>query len=96
MKVGDEYRLAAIGRHHLQKAARRLQVDADLADARIDAIRDGITDAYAEAVSALADHPTLLAPARAIVDAVHAKAVERGWASARTSIDLGEAGDGPT
>jgi serine/threonine-protein kinase HipA len=88
MKVGDEYRLSAIGRRHLQKAARRLQVDADLADARIDAIRDGITDAYAEAASELADHPALAAPARAIVDAVHAKATERGWATRTTRIDL--------
>jgi serine/threonine-protein kinase HipA len=96
MKVGDEYRLSAIGRRHLQKAARRLQVDADLAEARINAIRDGITAAYAEAASELADHPALAAPAHAIVDAVHAKAVERGWATARTWVDLAEAGDGST
>jgi serine/threonine-protein kinase HipA len=96
MKVGDEYRLSAIGRRHLQKAARRLQVDADLAEARIDAIRDGITAAYAEAASELADHPALAGPAHAIVDAVHAKAVERGWATARTWVDLAGAGDGST
>jgi len=94
MKVGDEYRLSAIGRRHLHKAARRLQVDADLAEARIDAIRGGITAAYAEAASELADHPTLLAPARVIVDAVHATAVERGWATATTRVDLGGSDDG--
>jgi serine/threonine-protein kinase HipA len=95
MKVGDEYRLSAIGRRHLQKAARRLQVDPDRADARIDSIRDGITAAYAEAASALAGHPALLVPAQAIVDAVHAKAVERGWTAATTRIDLAGTDDGP-
>ncbi|WP_414171874.1 HipA domain-containing protein [Clavibacter tessellarius] len=96
MKVGDEYRLSAIGRRHLQKAARRLQVDADLADARIDRIRDGITAAYDAASSELTHLPTLAAAARTIVDAVHAKAVERGWGTATTRIDLGGSGDGST
>ncbi len=94
MKVGDEYRLSAIGRRHLQKAARRLQVDADLADARMDRIRDGITAAYAEAAADLAHLPALAAPARTIVDAVHAKAVERGWTTAATRIDLAESDGG--
>ncbi|CAQ00585.1 HipA domain-containing protein [Clavibacter sepedonicus] len=88
MKVGDEYRLSTIGRRHLQKAARRLRVDADLADARIDHIRDGISAAYADAATELAEHPALVAPAHAVVDAVHAKAVERGWATESTYVDL--------
>lgn len=76
MKVGDTYRIDGISKGALVAAARRLSLDEQWADHRIDEIRSGVARAFAEAADSVDS-----AYARVVADSVAAIVEKRGWAS---------------
>ncbi len=80
MKVGDDYRLDAIGIRSLASVARKLRVPADEAEARIHEIRSGVAGAFAEAADSI-ESDAERALGQKIAATVEVYARDRGWLS---------------
>ncbi|MFT4231132.1 MAG: HipA domain-containing protein [Microbacterium sp.] len=78
MKVGDQYRFDAIGIRDFLTIGRKLRVPDAEAQARIETIRTGLADAFADAAAAIAS-PTERAIAERISDAVARHARSQRW-----------------
>lgn len=73
MKIGDEYRLTAIGMKDFLVVARRISLDSDWAEQRVDEIGNGLVRAFSEAAAEVAS-PF----AREVVRAISARPTDRG------------------
>jgi serine/threonine-protein kinase HipA len=73
MKIGDEYRISAIGMEHFLTAARRLSLDADWAAQRVIEIGSGLVGAFTDAAEGVASPFT-----GTIVQAISKLAEQRG------------------
>ncbi|MBT2500096.1 HipA domain-containing protein [Agromyces sp. ISL-38] len=80
MKIGDEYRLDAIGLRDLVGVGRKLRVSADEAEARVVEIRAKLADAFASAAATIA-HRSERSIAERIANAVDEHVERRGWAT---------------
>jgi serine/threonine-protein kinase HipA len=82
MKVDDEYAIDAIGLPELLKAAVRLRIPADVAEARVAFIRAHLAGAFGQAAAAVASagaSTEVAASAAAVADSVSALVAARGW-----------------
>lgn len=79
MAIGDEYRMAAIGKSHFLKAAKKLGINENHASERVDFMRNNIAASYASAAILLAGQPDLYAPALYISNSIHEMVTSRGW-----------------
>ncbi len=80
MKVDDEYALDAIGRPELLKAAARLRISADVAEARVTFLRANLAGAFADAAAATTGSPEVAEYAAVVADSVARRVASRGWA----------------
>ncbi|QAY72374.1 type II toxin-antitoxin system HipA family toxin [Agromyces protaetiae] len=78
MKVGDEYRLDAIGIRDFVGVGRKLRIPADEAESRVNDIRSGLAAAFAGAAAQIA-MPDERAVATRIAESVADYAAARGW-----------------
>ena len=80
MKVDDEYTLDAIGLPELLKAAARLRIPADVAEARVTFLRANLAGAFADAARATTGSPEVAGYAVTVANAVAELVAARGWA----------------
>ncbi|MDH6238583.1 HipA domain-containing protein [Cryobacterium sp. CG_9.6] len=79
MKLDDEYTLDAIGMPELLKAATKLRIPADVAEARVTHIRSNLAGAFADAAATIEGMPDVRGVAAAVANSIHDLATQRGW-----------------